>query len=117
MLICKCWMYCATQGTQLVGVQLLMSCCPAGALEDGVKLSSGQVLRSLASFESNVLYALRFMVDTNMGGGQWLELPPGTLANSSPQERFVSNQYVLYVSICFLPFITQMQWVALSAVN
>jgi len=32
---------------------------------------------SLATYESNVLYTLRFMVDTNMGGGQWLELPPG----------------------------------------
>eukprot|EP00775_Hariotina_reticulata_P002392 gene2392-2696_t len=48
-----------------------------GALEDGVRLASGQNLPGLASYESNVLYALRFMVDTNMGGGQWLEIPPG----------------------------------------
>jgi hypothetical protein len=36
-----------------------------------------RALPSLASYESNVLYALRFMVDTNMGGGQWLEIPAG----------------------------------------
>jgi hypothetical protein len=48
-----------------------------GALEDGVRMSSGQNLPGLASYESNVLYALRFMVDTNMGGGQWLEIPAG----------------------------------------
>lgn len=32
---------------------------------------------SLGSYESNVLYTLRFMVDTHMGGGQWVEVPAG----------------------------------------
>lgn len=50
----------------------------AGALEDGV--SVGGRFYSLGSYESNVLYALRFMVDTDMGGGQWLEVPAGGLA-------------------------------------
>lgn len=49
-----------------------------GALEDGVRCGE-RALPSLASYESNVLYALRFMVDTNMGGGQWLEIPAGDL--------------------------------------
>ncbi|WIA42723.1 hypothetical protein OEZ86_008668 [Tetradesmus obliquus] len=47
-----------------------------GALEDGMRCGD-RALPSLASYESNVLYALRFMVDTNMGGGQWLEIPAG----------------------------------------
>eukprot|EP00882_Tetradesmus_deserticola_P012278 GHRQ01013012.1.p1 GENE.GHRQ01013012.1~~GHRQ01013012.1.p1 ORF type:complete len:524 (+),score=217.75 GHRQ01013012.1:79-1650(+) len=47
-----------------------------GALEDGVRCGE-RALPSLASYESNVLYALRFMVDTNMGGGQWLDIPAG----------------------------------------
>lgn len=50
-------------------------CVPPGALEDGVSVGGRSV--SLSSYESNVLYALRFMVDTGMGGGQWVELPPG----------------------------------------
>jgi DNA polymerase delta subunit 1 len=50
----------------------------AGALEDGIRCGE-RALPSLASYESNVLYALRFMVDTNMGGGQWLEIPAGVL--------------------------------------
>jgi hypothetical protein len=48
----------------------------SGALEDAVRCGD-RALPSLASYESNVLYALRFMVDTNMGGGQWLEIPAG----------------------------------------
>jgi DNA polymerase delta subunit 1 len=51
----------------------------AGALEDGVRCGD-RALPSLASYESNVLYALRFMVDSNMGGGQWLEIPAGMLS-------------------------------------
>jgi DNA polymerase delta subunit 1 len=46
-----------------------------GALEDGV--SVGGRFYSLGSYESNVLYTLRFMVDTDMGGGQWIEVPAG----------------------------------------
>lgn len=30
------------------------------------------------TFEANVVYALRFMVDTGMGGGSWVELPAGS---------------------------------------
>ena len=37
-------------------------------------------------FEANVLYALRFMVDTGMGGGSWVELPAGSWRRV-PQEQ------------------------------
>lgn len=50
-----------------------------GALEDGIRFGN-TTLPSLASYESNVLYALRFMVDTEMGGGQWLEIKAGQTA-------------------------------------
>lgn len=29
------------------------------------------------SYESNVLFALRFMIDHNVGGGNWITLPAG----------------------------------------
>jgi DNA polymerase delta subunit 1 len=51
-----------------------------GALEDGI--SVGGRFYNLGSYESNVLYALRFMVDTDMGGGQWLEVPAGACHSS-----------------------------------
>jgi hypothetical protein len=57
---------------------LFVLICASGALEDGIRCGE-RALPSLASYESNVLYALRFMVDTNMGGGQWLEIPAGTV--------------------------------------
>jgi hypothetical protein len=42
-------------------------------------VSVGGRSMSLGSYESNVLYVLRFMVDTDMGGGQWLEVPAGAV--------------------------------------
>lgn len=59
-----------------------------GALEEGIRLGNEQ-LPSLASYESNVLYALRFMVDTEMGGGHWLEIPAGVHSTSVLDYYFV----------------------------
>eukprot|EP01100_Stratorugosa_tubuloviscum_P014987 TRINITY_DN834_c0_g1_i1.p1 TRINITY_DN834_c0_g1~~TRINITY_DN834_c0_g1_i1.p1 ORF type:complete len:904 (-),score=332.36 TRINITY_DN834_c0_g1_i1:166-2877(-) len=38
----------------------------------------GYGYRSYLTFESNILFALRFMIDTNMVGANWLEFPPGS---------------------------------------
>jgi DNA polymerase delta subunit 1 len=46
-----------------------------GALEDGMTVAGSYV--RLDTFESNVLYALRFMIDTKMGGGSWVEVAQG----------------------------------------
>lgn len=64
----------------LIVYSFIVLCCCAGALEDGMRCGD-RALPSLASYESNVLYVLRFMVDTNMGGGQWLEIPAGAFAS------------------------------------
>jgi DNA polymerase delta subunit 1 len=48
---------------------------PAGTLEDGLSIAGGYV--RCDTFESNVLYALRFMIDTRMGGGSWVEVKAG----------------------------------------
>ena len=34
--------------------------------------------RSFATYESNVLFALRFMIDHEVVGGNWIEFPPGS---------------------------------------
>lgn len=48
------------------------------ALEDGsIRVGGSPNGLRLQTFEANVLYALRFMVDTGMGGGSWVELPAG----------------------------------------
>ena len=33
--------------------------------------------RTFTTFESNVLFALRFMIDHDVVGGNWVELPAG----------------------------------------
>lgn len=49
------------------------------ALEDGsIRVGGDAAGLRLQVFEANVLYALRFMVDTGMGGGSWVELPAGS---------------------------------------
>ncbi|KAI8471465.1 MAG: DNA polymerase delta subunit one [Monoraphidium minutum] len=49
-----------------------------GALEDGSIRVGGDMGLRVQTFEANVIYALRFMVDTGMGGGSWVELPAGS---------------------------------------
>lgn len=34
-------------------------------------------MKSFMTYESNVLFALRFMIDCNVVGGNWIEVPVG----------------------------------------
>ena len=34
-------------------------------------------MKSFMTYESNILFALRFMIDCNIVGGNWLEVPAG----------------------------------------
>ena len=54
------------------------SACEAGLSIDG--LGS----RSFLTYESHVLYALRYMVDAGMVGGAWCTLPAGKYAPGPP---------------------------------
>lgn len=52
-------------------------------IERGMKIDpshnhpSGQCCLSETTFESNVLYALRFMIDNEIGGMTWVKIPKG----------------------------------------
>eukprot|EP00877_Chromochloris_zofingiensis_P014352 jgi/Chrzof1/9170/Cz03g38170.t1 len=60
-------------------------------LEDGVNIGGDHV--RLDTYESNVLYALRFMIDTGMGGGSWVTCPAGSY------ELAGEGQHVSYCQI------------------
>lgn len=48
-------------------------CIRAAILEQGVSLPClDDQVRSFLTYESNVLFALRFMVDTDIVGGNWV---------------------------------------------
>ena len=53
-------------------------------MEVGIYIDSLGQSRSFASYESNVLYALRFMIDCDIAGGGWVELPPGSYVYQPP---------------------------------
>ena len=52
-------------------------------LEAGISLP-GQNAVHLSTYESNVLFALRFMIDTGLVGGSWVELPAGSYVLAQP---------------------------------
>lgn len=48
----------------------------AGILDRGIQID-GLGMKSFMTYESNVLFALRFMIDCNIVGGNWIEVPTG----------------------------------------
>nr|BAE48221.1 DNA polymerase delta subunit [Chlorella sorokiniana] len=70
----------------LAGPNLVAPC--RSLFEAGISLKwlNGQWFRS-TTYESNVLYALRFMIDCGVVGGNWVELPPGSYTLVSPQSK------------------------------
>jgi DNA polymerase delta subunit 1 len=62
-----------------IAVALPSIVAPARSLLEGGTLSvAGRGGWRFPTYESNVLYALRFMIDSAMGGGAWVELPAGS---------------------------------------
>jgi DNA polymerase elongation subunit (family B) len=47
-----------------------------GILERGITIE-GLGSKSFLTYESNILFALRFMIDCNIVGGNWIEVPAG----------------------------------------
>lgn len=54
----------------------------AGILDRGIHID-GLGMKSFMTFESNVLFALRFMIDCNIVGGNWIEVPAGKYKKSA----------------------------------
>lgn len=48
----------------------------AGILDRGIQID-GLGMKSFMTYESNILFALRFMIDCNVVGGNWIEVPAG----------------------------------------
>ncbi|KAL8459612.1 hypothetical protein ACS0TY_036923 [Phlomoides rotata] len=53
---------------------MVTSCC--GILERGIQID-GMGTKSFMTYEGNVPFALRFMIDCNIVGGNWIEVPGG----------------------------------------
>ena len=44
-------------------------------------------MRPWTTYESNVLFALRFMIDRDVVGCNWIKLPKGTFSLRSPERK------------------------------
>ncbi|RWR92782.1 DNA polymerase delta catalytic subunit isoform X1 [Cinnamomum micranthum f. kanehirae] len=59
----------------VVALPTMVASC-RGILERGIQID-GLGCKSFITYESNVLFALRFMIDCNIVGGNWIEVPVG----------------------------------------
>ncbi|XP_062083427.1 DNA polymerase delta catalytic subunit-like [Humulus lupulus] len=59
----------------VVALPTMVTSC-RGILDRGVQID-GLGIKSFMTYESNVLFALRFMIDCNIVGGNWIEVPAG----------------------------------------
>ncbi|KAL5993065.1 DNA polymerase delta catalytic subunit [Asimina triloba] len=59
----------------VVALPTMVASC-RGILERGIQID-GLGTKNFMTFESNVLFALRFMIDCNVVGGNWIEVPAG----------------------------------------
>jgi hypothetical protein len=73
-----------------------LCCGHAGILENGLNLDSLQRHMAFTTYDSHVLFALRFMIDCDIVGGNWVELKVATLrfllGDSSKPRAPHSNQ-------------------------
>lgn len=71
----------------------------AGILDRGIQIE-GLGMRSFMTYESNILFALRFMVDCNVVGGNWIEVPAGKYQKTSRNLSYCQLEfdclYLLY---------------------
>ena len=56
-------------------VRSVLSLSPTGMLENGLRLEWLNAQCAFITYESHVLFTLRFMVDCGVVGGGWVELP------------------------------------------
>ncbi|XP_023518307.1 DNA polymerase delta catalytic subunit [Cucurbita pepo subsp. pepo] len=59
----------------VVALPTMVASC-RGILDRGIQID-GFGMKSFMTYESNVLFALRFMIDCNVVGGNWIEVPVG----------------------------------------
>lgn len=69
-----------------------------GILERGI-LIEGLGQKCFLTYESNVLFALRFMIDRDIVGGNWIELAAGTFYDTARKLSYCQLEVdVLYPS-------------------
>jgi DNA polymerase delta subunit 1 len=64
----------------------------AGILDRGIQMD-GFGVKSFITYESNVLFALRFMIDRNIVGGNWIEVLAGKYKKTSKNLSYCQLEF------------------------
>lgn len=64
----------------------------SGILDKGIQID-GLGMQSFMTYESNVLFALRFMIDCNIVGGNWIEVSAGKYKKSAKNLSYCQLEF------------------------
>ncbi|KAH9717338.1 DNA polymerase delta catalytic subunit [Citrus sinensis] len=81
----------------VVALPTMVASC-RGILDRGIQLD-GLGMKSFMTYESNVLFALRFMIDCNIVGGNWIEVPVGKYRKTAKTLSYCQLEFD-----CLYPF-------------
>lgn len=85
---CACW----------IVLNLTLYVILAGILDKGIQID-GLGMKSFMTYESNVLFVLRFMIDCKIVGGNWIEVPAHKYMISANKFSFSQLEFD-----CLYPF-------------
>ena len=83
------------------------------AFEEGVSVPGGNMFRG-QTYESNVPYVLRFMIDNEIQGADWIELPRATYSMRAPTKKV--SRCTLEVDVCFTSLVSHPSTGAYSSI-
>ncbi|KAF5751783.1 DNA binding nucleotide bindin isoform 1 [Tripterygium wilfordii] len=75
----------------VVALPTMVSSC-RGILDKGINID-GLGMKSFMTYESNVLFALRFMIDCNIVGGNWIEVPAGKYKKTAKNSSYCQLEF------------------------
>ncbi|TQE13058.1 hypothetical protein C1H46_001433 [Malus baccata] len=81
----------------VVALPTMVASC-RGILERGIQID-GLGMKKFMTYDSNVLFALRFMIDCNIVGGNWIEVPAGKYKTTKPLSYCQLEFHCLYLDL------------------
>lgn len=75
----------------VVALPTMVTSC-RGILDRGIQID-GFGMKIFKTYESNVLFALRFMIDCNIVGGNWIEVPTGKYKETTKRLSYCQFEF------------------------
>ncbi|KAL3721403.1 hypothetical protein ACJRO7_033834, partial [Eucalyptus globulus] len=75
----------------VVALPTMVTTC-RGILDRGIQID-GLGMKSFMTYESNILFALRFMIDRNVVGGNWIEVPAGKYRRTAKKLSYCQLEF------------------------